>query len=200
MLRPGRRDGGRIAFYSYRDGNAEIYAVNADGTGVVRLTDNEAADRFPAWSPDGGRIAFHSDRDGNYDIFVMNADGTGVVRLTDDEAYDVYPAWSPDGGRIAFMSERDGNYDIYVMNVAGSDVSALRPRKLTLSAGLDSSFGIVTLLWKDTGAGISPQVFVSERRIELARRVDGGEMGNDRNRQPGGRWENYPIRRRHDDG
>ena len=49
--------------------------MNADGSGVVRLTDHSARDGEPAWSPDGQRIAFSSDRDGNYDIYVMNADG-----------------------------------------------------------------------------------------------------------------------------
>ena len=75
--------------------------MNADGTGVVRLTDDEAHDLSPAWSPDGGRIAFESNRvDWKSAIYVMNADGTGVVRLTDDGASGYDPAWSPDGGRM----------------------------------------------------------------------------------------------------
>ena len=55
----GRRTVGASRFMSKRDGNREIYVMNADGTGVVRLTDNGAGDWHPAWSPDGGRIAFH---------------------------------------------------------------------------------------------------------------------------------------------
>ncbi|MDE0205713.1 MAG: hypothetical protein OXP66_06780, partial [Candidatus Tectomicrobia bacterium] len=53
--------------------------MNADGSGVTRLTDNDAADRSPAWSPDGQRIAFDSDRDGDFDIYVMNAAGEPVA-------------------------------------------------------------------------------------------------------------------------
>ena len=70
-------DGRRIAFTSERDGNPEIYVMNADGSGVTRLTYNDARDldSFPAWSPDGRRIAFHSNRDGNFEIYVMNASG-----------------------------------------------------------------------------------------------------------------------------
>ena len=73
-------DGRRIAFTSDRDGNPEIYVMNADGSGVTRLTYNDARDlflndSFPAWSPDGRRIAFHSHRDGNMEIYVMNAAG-----------------------------------------------------------------------------------------------------------------------------
>src|SRR5436190_6391818 len=44
---------GKIAFQSYRDGNWEIYAMNADGSGQTRLTSNSAGDTQPAWSPDG---------------------------------------------------------------------------------------------------------------------------------------------------
>ena len=115
----------RIAFSSHRDGNREIYVMNADGSGVTRLTNNSAEDGSPAWSPDGRRIAFYSLRDGNYEIYVMNADGSGVTRLTNNSADDVTPAWSPDGRRIAFTSLRDGNYEIYVMNADGSGQSRL---------------------------------------------------------------------------
>ena len=71
--------------------------MNADGTGVTRLTDDPGADALPAWSPDGDEIVFVSDRAGNEEIFVMNADGTAVEQLTDDPADDVEPAWSPAG-------------------------------------------------------------------------------------------------------
>ncbi|MGZ4694127.1 MAG: TolB family protein, partial [Acidimicrobiales bacterium] len=88
---------GRIAFTSVRDGNFEIYTVEPDGSGLLRLTNNQADDEMPAWSPDGTRIAFVSNRDAsNEDIYTMNADGSGVVRITDDPSPDFDPAWSPD--------------------------------------------------------------------------------------------------------
>ncbi len=86
---------GRIAFLSERDGNGEIYVMNADGSGLTRLTNNPASDLSPDWSPDSKRIAFTSTRDGNFEIYVMNADGSAQTPLTNNVADDFAPAWSP---------------------------------------------------------------------------------------------------------
>ena len=114
-------DGSKIAFISDRDGNFEIYTMDADGTNLVRLTDHPAFDAFPSWSPDGSKIAFISDRDDNDEIYVMSADGTNPVNLTNNGEVDDLPSWSPDGAKIAFYSHRDGNNEIYVMAADGSD-------------------------------------------------------------------------------
>ena len=84
---------GRIAFESDGDGNAEIYAMNADGSGVERLTSNSALDDGPSWSPDGRRIAFFSERDESRSIYAMNAAGSGVTRLTHNSFPDSSPSW-----------------------------------------------------------------------------------------------------------
>ena len=107
-------DGRRIAFYSERDGNAEIYVMHADGTGVTRLTNSSADEGYPAWSPDGRTISFDSDRTGNFDVFAMNADGSNVRPITKHPARDVSATWSPDGSKIVFMSDREpGGFDAY---------------------------------------------------------------------------------------
>ena len=116
----------KIAFESDRNGNAEIYVMNADGTGVTRLTNNVATDFDPAFSPDGLKIAFQSLRDaGNSEIYIVNVDGTGVTNLTNNAAFDSDPAFSPDGSRIAFSSFRDGSCELYAMNVDGTVVTRL---------------------------------------------------------------------------
>ena len=114
-----------VAFSSTRDGNVEVYRMNADGTSQTRLTTNNALDGEPAWSPDGTKLVFSSTRTGNGDIYRMNADGTGLLRLTTSSGIDLSPAWSPDGTKIAFSSTRDGNVEVYRMNADGSSQTRL---------------------------------------------------------------------------
>ncbi len=112
---------GKITFVSNRDGNDEIYIMNADGTGQTRLTDNSFTDDNPKLSVDGSKIVFNSNRDGNSEIYSMNVDGTNQTRLTNNTAEDAEPAWSPDGNKVAFSSNISGNRQIWVMNANGSN-------------------------------------------------------------------------------
>ena len=106
-------DGTKIALGA----NGDVWTMNADGTGMVNLT-NSGVDGAPSWSADGGKIAFAATRSGDFQskIYVMDADGSGVTRITDGFTSDHSPAWSPDG-RIAFV--RQGR--IFKMNADGSN-------------------------------------------------------------------------------
>ena len=119
------RDGRTIVFVSWRDGNGEVYAMDADGSGPRNLTQHPAKDVRPAWSPHGRRIAFVSQRDGNGEVYVMDADGSGKRNLTRDRANDDYPTWSPDGRKIAFLRSRLQSQTV--------DVSTWHPRPANCS-------------------------------------------------------------------
>ncbi len=116
----------KIAFTSNRDGSAQIYLMNTDGSGQTRLTYDSSNDDYPRWSPSGVKILFQSDRDnpstGYMDIYVMNSDGSGVTRLTTDANDDSMATWSLGGTKIVFQSMRNGvNYQVYSMNADGSN-------------------------------------------------------------------------------
>jgi|GEM_PF-5293675 len=78
--------GDRIAYASQQGGNWDIWAINTNGTGQVRLTDDPGIDAMPVWLPDGSGIAFRSTRDGAWGIWVMNPDGSNPRKITDAPA------------------------------------------------------------------------------------------------------------------
>ena len=97
----------KIVFESWRDGNGEIYIMNADGSKQKNLTRHGARDGAPVWSPTGKHIAFHSDRDGTRDIYIMNPDGRNVRKVLRNLSYREYPTWSPDGKKLAYTRSED---------------------------------------------------------------------------------------------
>jgi Tol biopolymer transport system component len=106
--------------------DGDIFVMQADGSGVKRLTATVTNDINPAWTPDGARIVFTSYRTGNGDIYSMKIDGSDVRRLTTSSAVDTFPSVSPNGRKVAFASARAGTtLDIYTMNMDGSGVVRL---------------------------------------------------------------------------
>jgi len=116
---------GRIALTLSKDGNAEIYTIDANGKNPVRLTTSTAIDTSPSWSPDCSKIAFVSDRGGNPQIYTMNADGSGVSRVTTVGKYNTNPDWGKNG--VIAFSARDESHslDIYTINADGSDLTRI---------------------------------------------------------------------------
>ena len=109
-------DGTTIAFWSNREGQPDIYVMDADGMNPTNLTRDPHDEDRPSWSPDGSKIAFGAlllprGEKSLSDIFVMDADGGNRINLTQNpEAVNQFPAWSPDGSRIAYEASPHPNH------------------------------------------------------------------------------------------
>jgi Tol biopolymer transport system component len=108
-------DGSKIAFTR----NAVLHVINADGTGLTALPNDEASSH-PDWSPDGTRLAYTSQSDdGN--VFVRDADGSNPVALTATPDFDNIARWSPDSRRIVFCRVvNDDHFELFIVNDDGT--------------------------------------------------------------------------------
>jgi TolB protein len=159
-------DGSKLAFASSMAGDTNIYTINADGTGLRRLTYSRGVDIAPVWNPTtGAQIAFVSDRTGLPQIYMMDADGANQRRITTG-GYAVSPSWSPNGQALAFSWRRTGGgeysgmYDVYVLDLASNQYEQLTHnndrndfptwapdgRHLALQTGPDEAPQIFTIL------------------------------------------------------
>jgi Tol biopolymer transport system component len=115
-------DGKWIAFFAYRDGGYDLWAIAPDGSNQHKLTWGAFDDREPIWSHDGTRVAFSSDR-GNplgsdYNIWTLDMRTGEFRQLTKNPADDYMPTWSPDDKEIAFASTRDDGQSVWAVTVA----------------------------------------------------------------------------------
>ena len=138
-------DGSKIVFSTNRDapstqppyGKWEIYEMNADGTGVRRVTNDGAVAELPSYYNNGTKILFDSNRAGPNDIYVMNVDGSGIARLTNNLATNYLAVGSPDQTHIMFTSAVSASHaEVYLMNGDGTGASVLtRPTTNVTNVG-----------------------------------------------------------------
>jgi TolB protein len=111
---------GRIVF----DDGQDVWAVNADGTGSVRLTQEPWREFDPTLSPDGRLIVYRAEPEDYPELWIMNADGSGQRRLSPDGGF---PSWSRDGSMLAYAPAGGdaGRSSIAIMNPDGSGSRSL---------------------------------------------------------------------------
>jgi Tol biopolymer transport system component len=105
-----------------RPHRAELFVMNADGTGVRQVTRNGAASWAPFLHPDGERIVFSSNLHdpGRFDfaLYLVRRDGSGLERLTYAESFAAFPMFSRDGSRLVFCSSRGAaaprEYNVFI--------------------------------------------------------------------------------------
>jgi TolB protein len=111
-------DGNRLAVVLTRDGNSQIYIVNADGSGLRRLSRSSGIDTEPTFTPDGREIFFTSDRGGSAQVYRVSVEGGDARRVTFGGPFNARPQISPDGKSLAYITRRDKLFRVAVMELA----------------------------------------------------------------------------------
>src|SRR5215203_246456 len=136
---------GKIAFAGYERTDSEIYTIKTDGGGRLQLTNNNAGNYQPAYSPNGKRIAYVGFDGNDSEIYTINASGGGKRQLTDNDTGDFYPSYSPSGKRIAFVNDAGADREIYTIKpngrVSTKSSTTSRPT-LILTGGVNSDFSL----------------------------------------------------------
>ena len=129
-------DGRQLVFTGYDGGLSDLFIINADGTGLRRLTSDKYADLQPTWSPDGKTIAFATDRGpetnfstlqiGNLRLALYHLESGVIETLGHMSAgKNINPEWAPDGRSLAFVSDRTGINNIFLYDFTDGNVYQL---------------------------------------------------------------------------
>jgi Tol biopolymer transport system component len=121
----------KVVFETHRDGNWELYLVNADGSSPVNLTQSRDIDEvYPKPSPEGTRLAFVADQGQGTDrvrnVYVMNSDGSDRVKIADNARE---PCWSPDGKSVAYLKGEFARYNLQDFATRGIFIYDLATRQ-----------------------------------------------------------------------
>ena len=144
--KPTDPNGGRIAFTCTRGEYNQLCMINRDGTGLAQLTDMDASNYYPTFTPDGGSLLFASNRNGPFDLYLLLFGEKQLFQLTENIGNVISPDYSPDGRRIVFANRAsDGPTSIWVVNADG-----LNPH--LVYTGTDT---IVAAAWSPDGEKIA---------------------------------------------
>ncbi len=120
-----------IAYVAFNGANPDIFLTDLQRGYSHNLSQHDAYDGAPAWSPDGEWIAFQSDRGGAVKIYVMDSVGRGVRLLTDMPGSFTVPRWSRDGQRIVFFDASRAN-SLFSIRIDGTDLRQLTEEGVVL--------------------------------------------------------------------
>lgn len=169
-------DGRRLAVVLTKDGNSQIYLINADGSGAPqRLTTSSGIDTEPRFSPDGSTLYFTSDRGGLPQIYRTSVNGGGAERVTFEGAYNTSPRLSPDGKQLAYITRREGRFQLAVMDLASRQVQVLTDSNRDESPSFAPNGRMILIASDAGGRGVLTAVS-SDGRIRQRLSVSGGDV------------------------
>jgi Tol biopolymer transport system component len=121
LPRPTAPNGGRIAFTCTRGDYNQLCIINRDGTGLTQLSDMNASNYYPAFSPDGSALLFASNRNGPFDLYLLLFGQKQLIQITKNVGDVVSPDYSPDGRQIVFVNRisSDAPTSIWMVNADG---------------------------------------------------------------------------------
>jgi TolB protein len=123
---PTEAHGGRIVFTCTRGEINQLCLINADGSGLERLTGQRAHDYYPAFIPQGGSLVFASNRGGSFDLYLMLLKDGKLYQLTQGIGNVFSPTFSPDGKMIVFANQpASGPASLWIMESTGRDAHPL---------------------------------------------------------------------------
>jgi len=147
-------DGGvfdtKIAFVMKKGSLSDIYTINFDGSGLVKLTDERSITLSPRWSTDGKYISYTSYREGNPNLYLKSIDGKMARKISGFNGINLSGTWSRDNRKLLFTTRKDGNEEIYTVDLASGNLE-----RLTYNLSID-----VSPAWSPDNRKI---VFVSNR-------------------------------------
>jgi TolB protein len=167
-------DGRRLAVVLSKDGHSQIYSVNADGSGLQRVTQSSGIDTEPRYSVDGN-IYFTSDRGGSPQIYRVGASGGDAQRVSFEGSYNVSPRPSPDGKTLAFITRREGRFQLAVMDLASRQVQVLTDSNKDESPSFAPNSRMILIATEMGGRGVLSAVS-SDGRIKQRLTVAAGDV------------------------
>ena len=111
---------GKIVYASDASGAADLWMMNADGTGQRMLTSGAGRSYSPAVSPDGKTIAYHSNRGGNWNVWKMDRENRNAVQLTSGTQDSNWPQFTPDGRSLVYHhTGRNAMFNLWKVPIDG---------------------------------------------------------------------------------
>ncbi len=161
-------DGMKIAYGDDTgDADGEIFVMDADGTNLVQLTNNDISEgNLIQWSPDGQKISFlaftYDPGNSTSRIVIIDADGSNRKTISPSGVSDTSPRWSPDGSRIVFVSDSNAGYDLFTVQPDGKN-----------RVQLTTSGGAYDPAWSPDGTRIAYVVHKDQNHEIRSLNVDG---------------------------
>jgi eukaryotic-like serine/threonine-protein kinase len=140
---------GHILYASDATGSADLWIMNANGTGQHQVTFGTGRSYAPAPSPDSRFITFHSNRTGNWQVWRANMDGSNLKQLSSSAGDGNWPQFTADGKSVVFhRTSPNGVFNLWRVSVEGGRAQLLTSA-LTMHPAVSRTTGRIAAWYSD---------------------------------------------------